>query len=172
MKKLLMFVVTALCALFIGCEKDLPSVEKMYTLTKTAGITAGYVANMTKISDKDRIVVIDVFNKVTECIPTAGQTFTDAWTPVAKKYIQELIDAGKIDATQGTLIEGVLSIATKAIDYVVFKKCPKVGEHVELVEAAAKGFTEGFLSVFTPPNSKAVSNSAEINKELYDYLTK
>ena len=171
MKKIIILAIAGLCTVFTGCDK-VPSVDTMKSVSTSVGVAAATVANMTKIDDASRNAICEIMNRVRECIPAEGQTFTDCWVPVAKAYVKELKDAGKISAIQATVIEGGVSIACKGIDYVFEKKYPKAKDVKELVDAAANGFIDGFLTVFKPANdnAKVEKAKASMDKDAYDYL--
>ena len=62
-----------------------------------------------------------------------------------------------------------VSAATKGIDYLFDVKYPKAKEYKELVDAAIRGFTTGFLSTFSD-TVRAVQ--LDYDKDAYEYLTK
>lgn len=134
-----------------GC-KSLPTVEAMYTASLSIGYAAGMVANMCKIKDEDRIIVIDIVNIVSQTVPQPGQSFKEAWTPIANAHVQKLIDEGKIDQKAGDLILVAFYLVVKGIDYIFDVRFTKAKEYVDLVIAAIDGFTTGFLDVFKPVN--------------------
>jgi len=170
MKKILAVIAAVASIIFAGCDK-MPSEATMETTATAVGKAAGYVANQTKIDDKSRTVVIEIMTKAQTVVPSSGQSFADAWTPIAKEITDKLVAEGKIDAAQSLLINGAFSVAVKGIDYIFTVRYPKAGKYNELVAAAARGFTGGFLTVFTPSNA-AVSKSApsDYDKEAYEYL--
>lgn len=151
MKKSLKIMLASAAALLAlaGC-KSIPTPEAMKTTATAVGAAAGLVANETKIDDKARNAVIEIMDKVSSVTPAAGQSFEEAWTPVAKEVVAKLIAEGKLDDGTGQLALMAFGIAVKGIDYIFDIRYPKAREYEELVAAAIKGFTDGFLSTFPP----------------------
>ena len=101
MKSLMTIVLAAAMAIFAGCEPKLPTAEKMEKTAKTVGVAAGMVANQVKIDTETRAAIKEVMAKVAEVTPAAGQSFTDAWTPVAEEVLAKLVEDGKLNEAQG-----------------------------------------------------------------------
>lgn len=158
----------------VGC-KSLPTPDKMNSVAYAVGTASGLVANETKIDDKSRETVIEVVTVVKGVVPTNGQTFVEAWVPVADVYVAELVAKGKLNEGQALLVKGGTTIVATGMDY-VFKAYPKAKEYEDLVVAAVDGFTDGFLTTFKPvnlakvPGASGSSRSAEYDKEAYIYL--
>ena len=162
----------AVLTLITGC-KGIPTPETMKTTATAVGAAAGLVANETKIDDAARNTVVAIVEEVARVTPKPGQTFEDAWTPVAKDVVAKLVTDGKISEGQGQLALAAFGIAVKGIDYLFDIRYPKAREYEELVAAAISGFTEGFLTVFKPVDAnvkgtpaKAVEPDAEALKWL------
>ena len=169
MKKIILYVASAVAMLFFGC-KQIPSVETMETTAIAVGKAAAYVANQTKIDDKSRAVVIEVMTKASEVVPSADQTFVDAWTPIAKEVTDKLVKEGKLDEAQAVLVNSAFAVACKGLDYLVTVRFPKAKQYENLMSAAVKGFTSGFLSVFKPVNGVVSVPAEDYDKEAYDFL--
>ena len=173
MKKLILVVAAALMAAFVGC-KSIPSDGQMYNSSYTVGVSTGLIANMTKIDDVSRSAVVDIIDEVDSCIPATNETFSAAWTPIAEKHIAKLIEDGKIDAGQGILIAKTFDVVVTGIDYLFNVRYPKARQYQELVESAAHGFSDGFLTVFKPTNTSCGFSAAPSNitydVEAYNYL--
>lgn len=161
-----------------GC-KSIPTAEAMYSTSLAIGYATGMIANQCKIKAEDRQVVIDIVNIVSQTIPEQGQTFEEAWTPIAKAHVQKLIDEGKIDQKVGDIILSAFAVVVKGIDYIFEVRYPKAKEYKDLVVAAIDGFTTGFLTVFKPENPETVNGECDANceralrwydREAYDYL--
>lgn len=165
MKKMMMAMAALLA--FAGCRSLTP--EKMQSAALAIGCASGMVANETKVDDKSRAAVIEILTVVKGVVPAEGQTFAEAWAPVAKKAVADLIAKGKLDEGQGALVIGGISIAASGLDY-VFTAYPKAKAYEELVSAAVQGFTEGFLTTFKPANSKAGPANVEYDKKAYAHL--
>lgn len=161
-----------------GC-KSLPTAEAMYSASMAIGYATGMIANQCKIRTDDRQIVIDIVNIVSKTVPAEGQTFEDAWTPIAKAHIQKLIDEGKIDKGIGDIILVAFAVVVKGIDYIFEIRFPKAKLYKDLVIAAIDGFTTGFLTVFTPENPEEINGECDsccerarrwYDRDAYDYL--
>ena len=173
MKKLLMLLLAVVTFVFSGCKKDLPTPEKFETIAESIGVATGYVVNQTKIDGKARNALIDVMNAVRQVTPNQNQTFTDAWTPIAKQVVDKLVADGSLDKDSAELVTATFGVVCKGIDYIFNVRYPKAKTQVELVNAAIRGFIDGFLTVFKPiNNSFAATPPANMDKEAYKYLTK
>lgn len=159
-------IATIVCT---GC-KSLPTAEVMKSTATSIGYAAGLVANETKIDDKARNTIVDIVNEVAKVVPAKGQTFEDAWTPVAKEIVAKLIAEGKIDEGIGTISLAAFGIAVKGIDYIFDVRYPKAREYEELVAAAVSGFTEGFLAAFKPVNGDTKGISYKADDAAYKWL--
>lgn len=171
MKKILMVVLAALAVFFTGCDKDLPTPEKMETTSRAIGVAAGYVAGQTKMDAEAKAAVVEIMTEVSKATPTKGQTFEEAWTPVAKEVVAKLVADGKLKEGQDVLVLAAFNVATKALDYEFNVRYPKAREVTDLVAAAVRGFTDGFLSTFNVGTALKAA-PADMDKEAYEYLTK
>lgn len=169
MKKL-MVLFAAVAALLVGCDPKLPTASEMETTAKAIGVAAGFVANQTKLDAESKTAVVEVMTKVAEVIPASNQTFEEAWTPTAKEVVAKLVADGKLKEGQDVLVLAAFNVATKGLDYTFNVRYPKAKEVAELVNAAVRGFTTGFLTTFNTSAMKATP--AEMDKEAYEYLTK
>ena len=169
MKKL-MVLFAAVAALLVGCDPKLPTASEMETTAKAIGVAAGFVANQTKLDAGSKAAVVEVMTKVAEVVPASNQTFEEAWTPVAKEVVAKLVADGKLKEGQDVLVLAAFNVATKGLDYTFNVRYPKAKEVTELVNAAVRGFTTGFLTTFNTSAMKAAP--AEMDKEAYEYLTK
>ena len=149
MKKLIHWAMAAMLALAVGCT---PSEEQIKTTATAIGYAAGLVANETPIKDEARNAVVEVLNEVRACIPADGQSFAQAWEPVIKSKVSELVAAGKIDEATGTIVTSVALMAAKGVDYLFDVRYPEARKYAELVSAGASGAIDGFLAVFKPVN--------------------
>lgn len=159
-------VMAATMVLMAGCDKELPTPEKIEAVATVIGKTAGYVCEIakTKTSVKESIDhVLDVVGKV---VPTNGQTFVEAWTPVIDEELKKLVDAGKLDENSSIIAKIALGVACDGIDY-VFVRYPKAKDVQELVSATIAGFINGYKSVVKLSASAA---KPEIDEDAYKYL--
>lgn len=155
---------------FAGCDK-LPTAEQMETTATAVGKAAAVVANQTKADAASRKVVVEVMEKAAKATPKVGQTFADAWTPIAKEVTDDLVKDGKLDDAQATIVTAAFSVACKGIDYLVTVRYPKASEYEDLMSAAVRGFTGGFLSSFSAETTAfAAAAKLDYDKEAYDFL--
>lgn len=171
MKKILMVVLAALAVFFTGCDKDLPTPEKMETTSRAIGVAAGYVAGQTKMDAEAKAAVVEIMTEVSKATPAKGQSFEEAWTPVAKEVVAKLVVNGKLKEGQDVLVLAAFNVATKALDYEFNVRYPKAREVTDLVAAAVRGFTDGFLSSFNVGTTLKAAPT-DMDKEAYEYLTK
>jgi hypothetical protein len=156
----------------VGCT-SLPSSDTMYSTTCAIGVATGMVANGTDIDDASRNAICDIMNEVSQCIPETNQTFSAAWTPIAKAHADSLVADGKITAEQGVLVMKAFDIVVSGIDYVFEVRYPKAKQYKELVSAAVDGFTDGFLSVFKQVDGALSSGrSVTFDIDAYEWLKK
>ena len=151
MKKMLFALVAAaaMCATFTGCDET-PSKEVVSAASYALGTSSGLVVKLLNINDETRAVIADVIAKVSEVIPEDGQSFEDAWKPVAAKYIDELLESGKLpeiliknkELTRNLLNKAV-EAAFKGLDR-LFEKYPTWKKYPDIVVAAVGGFVNGF----------------------------
>lgn len=174
MKKLFVMLVAAAALVITGC-KSVPTADKIYSAAQAVGCASGLVANETKLDDKSRTAIIEIVAIVKDVVPADGQTFADAWAPVAQKYVAELVAAGKLKEGQATLVTGGVAIAATGLDY-VFSMYPKAKEYKDLVSSAVNGFSEGFLLTFKPVETEAEVKAKvpqkviEYDKDAYIYI--
>ena len=167
-------VALAMTAFMVGCDKDLPSPEKINAVATTIGRTAGYACELAKTKTAVKEGIIQVLDVASKVVPTEGQTFAEAWTPVIAEELQKLVAAGKLDEVGAKVAKIALGVACDGIDY-IFVKYPKAKDVKELVSAATSGFVAGFKSVVTCDDCvdcvvKASAAKPEIDEEAYKYL--
>lgn len=167
MKKIIVGIAVVASAIIAGCK---PTVEQMKTTSIAIGYAAGLVANETGIDDSSRNAVINILNEVVACVPEQGQSYRDAWTPVIKAKVAELIEAGKINQEAGEIITTVATLAAEGVDYLFNVRFPEAKKYSELVSAGVSGCIEGFLSAFKPINSKSEIEYVEYDKKAYAYF--
>jgi hypothetical protein len=167
MKKTLTSIVAAAMALFMaGCNKDITS-ERIHTISTVIGRTAGYACELSKTKTEVKEAVVKVLDIVSTVVPTNGQTFVEAWTPMIDAEIKKLIDARKLNELSAKAVKTALTIACEGIDY-VFAKYPKAREGKDLVRAAVDGFVAGFKSVVTAKLS--ANEKPEIDEDAMKYF--
>lgn len=169
MKKLICSILSLGMAVLTGCT---PSAEQINKTAKAIGYAAGLVANYTGIKDDARNAIVDVLNEVRSCIPAEGQSFADAWTPVIKAKVAELVEAGKIDEATGNLVTTVAILAARAVDYMFDVRFPKAKKYEELVRAGVSGALDGFLAVFKPVDGARDAEAIDYDKEAYEWFHK
>ena len=139
----------ATCTMFTGCDET-PSKEVVAAASYALGSSSGLVVKFLNIDDDTKTVICDIINVVFEAVPAEGQTYTEAWTPIATKYIDEAIAAGKLPEALLKNPELTRSILTKASEIVfvgldrLFEKYPTWKKYPDIVVAAVGGFVNGF----------------------------
>ena len=150
MKKVMLGMVALVIA--AGCT---PTAEQINATATAIGYAAGLVANQTEIKDDARNAIVSILNDVRSCVPAEGQKFTDAWTPVIKAKVAEMVAAGKINEATGAIVTSVAVMAAQAVDYLFDIRFPEARKYEELVAAGMTGALDGFLTVFKPENDEA-----------------
>lgn len=153
----------------IGC-KSVPTVDQLETASYMVGTTTGVICNMTKISDKDRQVIVDIVTEISHYTPTKSETLAQAWTKIAKEHTAKLVDEGKITAEEGVLIMNVFSSIADAGEYIVEVKWPTIIEYTDLTAAATRGFCNGFLATFKPANNSTLYSTALVDRRAFTYI--
>lgn len=175
MNKVIGIACAAVCAAFVGC-KSVPSAEQMYTVSHMIGASAGLVAD--NMDTNVHATVEEIVKIVAEVTPETNQTFEAAWTPIAQKHVDELVEAGKLTKDQGTLVMSSFVVVVKGIDYVFENRYPEARQYKELVASAINGFTKGFLATFNSGSkeesqkSRAVCTRVEYDNAAWEYLVK
>ena len=157
-------VVCAAAVFMTGCDKELPTIERMTTISTAIGKTAGYACELSKTKTSVKEAIFSVIDTASKVVPQTNETFTVAWTPVINEELDKLIKKGKISESELPVIKIALAAATEGIDY-VFVKYPKAKEVKELVSAATTGFISGYKSVVA-----FAAGAEEINDEAYKYI--
>lgn len=165
MKKLICGIVALALAAIVGCT---PSEEQIKQTATAIGYAAGLVANQAKIDDTARNAIVEVLGVVRSCVPTEGQTYADAWMPVIKDEVANLVEDGKISQTAGVVVTAVATMAAQSIDY-LFERYPDARKQESLAKAGVTGALDGFLSTFKPVNERGMP---DYDKEAYEYFQK
>lgn len=170
MKKLFITCVAVLAVVITGC-KTVPTPEQVKSASTLVGVSAAAVANTVEIDNVARAEVVKIISEVKNVVPGTNETFSSAWTPVAKKHVQKLVDAKKIDDVQANMITLGFDVAMKGADYVLTVRYPQAKQYADLVEAAAYGFCDGFLSTFKTTNALAAPQTMpEMDEAAYNWL--
>lgn len=172
MKKLISCILAVGMALIMGCT---PTADQINKTATAIGYAAGLVANNAGIKDDARNAIVVILNEVRSCVPAEGQSFVEAWTPIIKAKVAELVASGKIDAATGDIVISLGIMAAKAVDYMFDIRFPKAKQYEELVRAGISGALDGFLSVFKPVNEcdDCIARAkAECDKEAYEWFKK
>lgn len=159
------------CAIVVGSTitgcHTIPTAEQMMVTSELIGRASGKVIILTKITDEQKAILVQVLNKISIAVPTVNQSFEDCWMKAAQDYLPEL----KLDDSVCALILASVKVASKGIDYIFEKRHPEAKQYTDLVEAAIHGFIDGIMTVIVPPNNvTAVSSVYDI--EAYNYLKK
>lgn len=165
-------------ALLAGCSSttELPTPEKICAVAKSVGTAAGLVASKASMEDSQRALVREIVADVQKCVPATNQTFSAAWTPIAKEKTAKLTEAKKLTEAQASLVMSAFSVAVDGIDYLFAIKYPAAKTSADLVNTAAIGFCEGFLSTFSASSTAtaavAMSAKPEYDEAAYKWLSK
>ena len=166
MKTLLMSIAAVGSAVFIaGCD-DLPTPERMKTISIVVGKTAGYACELSKTKASVKDAIMQVLDIAVTVVPESGQTFTEAWSPIIDAELAKLVVEGKLDEAEVPMTKFALKAATEGLDY-IFVKHPKAKNVKDLVAVAVDGFVAGYKSVVTLSGTDAVV----VDEEAYKYIT-
>lgn len=165
MKKFAMCSLALALAILTGCT---PSAEQINKTATAIGYAAGLVANQTEIKDDARNAIVEVLGVVRSCVPAEGQTYADAWTPVIKDKVANLVEAGNINQTAAVVVTAVATMSAQSIDY-LFERYPDARKQESLAKAGVTGALDGFLSTFKPVNERGIP---DYDKEAYEYFQK
>ena len=173
MKKLILGTIMSVALVFTGC-KSIPTPAEIETASYAIGVSTAMVCNMTKISDRDRQVIIDIVGEIKYCCPTSGQTLVEAWTVIASNHVAVLVKEKKITEAEAKVILVDFDAVLVTADYMVRTRWPVIGERIDLAVSATSGFCNGFLTVFKPVNqiTFSVSNTTRVkyDEDAYNYL--
>lgn len=167
MKKIICSIVAAVIAFCMtGCKKDVTP-ESINAVATVIGRTAGYACELSKTKAEVKESIIKVLDIASAAVPTNGQTFVEAWTPIIDTELAKLVKESKLDEAGAKVAKIALGIACEGIDY-VFIKYPKAKEGKDLVGAAVKGFVTGFKSVVSM--KAGTEEKFEIDEDAMKYL--
>jgi len=167
MKKIICSIIAAFLAFCMtGCKKDVTP-ESINAVATVIGRTAGYACELSKTKAEVKEAIIKVLDIAAAAVPTNGQTFVEAWTPIIDAELAKLVTEGKIDDAGAKIAKVALGIACEGIDY-VFIKYPKAKEGKDLVGAAVQGFVTGFKSVVSM--KAGAEEKFEIDEDAMKYL--
>ena len=165
MKKTMIVAMATMMAFMVGCDRT-PSTDKINAVATLVGKTAGYACELSKTKTEVKEAIAKVLDIAATAVPTNGQTFAEAWTPIIDTELNKLVEAGKLDAAGAQVAKLALNVACDGIDY-VFVKYPKAKEVKELVSAAVTGFVSGYKSVVTLAIG---ADKPEIDEDALKYL--
>lgn len=164
MKKLLSTIMLASAVVLAGCNKE-PTVEQMTELGTASGYTAAYVLDkQVKVEAEVRNGIIDVMNEVQKFIPQTNETYTAAWTPVVKSFLDTLKDKdGKPlpEATKEYILKD-FGYVTSLLDQWIDKKGIRTEKN--LTDAFVNAFFDSFLTNFKPANLMGAAKRDEEHK--------
>ena len=178
MKKLILSTIMSVALVFTGC-KSIPTPAEIETASYAIGVSTAMVCNMTKISDKDRQVMIDIVGEIRYCCPTSGHSLVESWTVIASNHVVDLVKENKITEAETKVILDVFDTVLVTADYMVRTRWPVISERIDLAVSATSGFCDGFLKVFKTENQVTLSSSAtnadpneivKYDEEAYNYL--
>jgi len=182
MKKLFTGLCAAICAGVItavaitaatGC-KSVPSTGTMYNVTYAVGLAAGIIANEKDIDVASRKAVGEILDVAKTWTPATNETFYAAWMEPANDYVWKLIEAERLDDTQGAGVVKAFSYVCKGLDFVFEKRYPSAKQYKEVVSAAIDGLIDGFVTVFKTDDTEALAVSPRVLRdydvEAYNWL--
>ena len=178
MKKLILSTIMSVALVFTGC-KSIPTPAEIETASYAIGVSTAMVCNMTKISDRDRQIMIDIVGEIRYCCPTSGHSLVESWTVIASNHVVDLVKEKKITEAEAKVILDVFDTVLVTADYMVRTLWAIIGERFDLSVSATSGFCNGFLAVFKPANQATFSVSTTNNnqnvrvkydEETYNYL--
>ena len=159
-------------AIVVGCA-TIPTPTSINATATAIGYAAGLVVDQTKIKDSDRNTLVIVLNEVRSCVPSEGQSFVDAWTPVIQAKVAELIEAGKLTKESGAMVTSLAILSAQAVDYMFDIRFPQAKQYEELVRAGVSGAIDGFLAAFKPANDCdgcSEKSAIKFDKEAYQWF--
>ena len=176
MKKLILSTIMSAALVFTGC-KSIPTPAEIETASYAIGVSTAMVCNMTKISDRDRQVMIDIVGEIRYWCPIPGDSLDVTWAVVASNHVADLVKEKKITEDEANVILYVFDTVLSTADYMVRTRWPVIGERRDLAVSATSGFCDGFLKVFKPTNQVAFSSTnadpneiVKYDEEAYNYL--
>ena len=178
MKKLILSTIMSVALVFTGC-KSIPTPAEIETASYAIGVSTAMVCNMTKISDGDRQIMIDIVGEIRYLCPTSGQSLVEIWTDRASNHVADLVKENKITEDEANVIRIKFDTILATADYMVRTRWPIISERIDLAASATSGFCNGFLKVFKPTNQVTFSVSTTNNEqneivkydeEAYNYL--
>ena len=146
MKKLVLLCAACATLFLCGCRTT-PSETAVLYVAETAGRTAACVLNKCDIDEVQREAIASVFAKLDKCVPQAGQSIEDAWTPVAEEHVRKLVEDGKLSEVGGKAVLAAFKAALVGVK-VVEARYPAIAAGRALATVAVRGFVTGFVAVF------------------------
>lgn len=169
MKKIMIAFVGLFALMLVGC-KTTPTTDTMYATSYMIGGSTGMVMNNADIDNDSRNEIIAIVNEVKGCTPEAGQTFKEAWTPIAERHVAKLIEDGKIDKEKEDLILSAFNTVVMGIDYLFDVRYPQAKVYKDLTEAAINGFCTGLLETYKPANDALRATPKKYDERAYKFL--
>lgn len=172
MKKILAIALAAMACL-VGCDKEIPSAEKVAATANAIGKAAGYATQIA--ADKDTISnIVVIVGKVQAVVPATNDTFVSAWTPVVEAEVAKLVEAGKLTEEKALLVKTASLLAAEGVDY-LFKMNPTWKNYTDISAVAVKSLCEGYTSVLEKKTTMAAPygmDSDDYDKAAYEYFIK
>ena len=170
MKHIILSLIIVLSVVLCGCALfSRLTPDGMEKASKAVGVATGYVVNHTSMSDSTKTSINEVLFKVSTVVPKAGETFADTWTPIAKEYTKALVYNGKINESEGAIVESAFKVICDGMDYIFGVKYTDVSNYMDLVSSAIHGFCNGFSTVVVPSTVMQAAN-LEFDQDAYNYL--
>lgn len=161
----------AVSLFFVGCDPDKTN-EQIETTAKSIGAATAAVINFTKVDKDVGTTIVNIVETAKKVVPTAGQSFADAWTPVSEDIVAKLLKDGKLDEKKAEIVKMLFKTVVKGADYIITKRLPNVVKDTEKLRIVVDGFSTGFLSMIstTDAATKAVGAIAP-DEEAIKYLS-
>ena len=178
MKKLILSTIMSAALVLTGC-RSIPTQAEIHTASYAIGVSTAMVCNMTKISDGDRQIMIDIVGEIRYLCPTSGQSLVEIWTDKVSNHVADLVKENKITEDEANVIRIEFDTILATADYMVRTRWPIINERIDLAVSATSGFCDGFLKVFKTANQVTLSSSVtnadpneivKYDEEAYNYL--
>jgi len=170
MNKILTVIGMLAMATCIGC-KTTWTTDESYKVGSAVGYTTAYVLNnQTKVDDTTRGIIINVMTEVQKYVPGTNETFYAKWTPIANKYLDELVEKKDLTEKQAERVKKDFGYVVSLLDTYVEKKGIK--PYQDCIDAFVNGFCTKFLENFKTTTGFCANTEEEnIDQYAYGYLT-
>lgn len=124
-----------------GC-KSVPTAENMNKIGNLAGYTAAMlINNSTNINDSVKTTIVKIVQKVEMIVPETNSTYTATWTPIADKYIDEMVSNLAITQNMANNLKTTFNKVVVLVDSYIDKK--NIRQYQDLMDSFVGGFCNG-----------------------------